>query len=476
MKFWQKAYLYVILIFLIGFDIITYLSISKSYSLNMSEVYSVVENEHYVIQNSLSARIADVSPLYEELNAENLKMYVEPYGSYYKDQKIYMEIYFNDSLVYSDFSHTLIDRPELKIEPGQKSTITRAVDGIPYYFITSYLGAPYSSVKFVYIKDIQDLSSFKSEMIRHAIISSVVVFTFLSVVLLAMLLKLTAPIRKLNQGAEEIAAGHYEKRVKIRSRDEIGELANSFNKMADSVESRIQRLSELIEARQLFINNLAHEMRTPLTAILGYSESLKYANLSDDERAKAIDYILSQSNRMKNMAGKLMDLAILTHENICFEKIDLKTIITNVESSLSQKFDDKDIKIIKKFKGAQILGDKDLIESLIQNIMGNAIHALPHGGKIEIETFEKENMLVLSIKDNGIGMSESDLKKVFEPFYRTDKSRSRANGGAGLGLALCKQICELQGALIDITSELNKGTKFEVKFTTLPHPDDNSAK
>ncbi|MEL7563957.1 MAG: HAMP domain-containing protein [Dehalobacterium sp.] len=244
MKFWQKAYLCVILIFLISFDIVTYLSISKSYSLNMSQVYSTAESERYVIQSSLTSRIADISSFYQGLNAENLKMYVEPYGGYYKDQKIYMEIYYNDSLVYSNFPHTLIDRPELQIEPGQKSTIKRTVDGISYYFVAGYLGEPYSSVKYVYVKDIQALADFRNEMVRHAIFSSIVVFIFLSVVLLAMLLKLTAPIRKLHQGAEEFAAGNYQKRVRIRSRDEIGELAGSFNKMADSVENHIHRLSE----------------------------------------------------------------------------------------------------------------------------------------------------------------------------------------------------------------------------------------
>mgnify|MGYP001295783777 CR=1 FL=1 len=474
MKFWQKAYFCVILIFLIGFDIITYLSISKSYSLNMSEVYSVAENERYIIQRSLNARIANISHLYKELNADNLKMYVEPYGSYYKDQTIYIEVYFNDSLVYSNFPHANIERPELQIEPGQKSIIERTVDGVTYYFITSFLEEPYSNIKFVYIKNIQNLVNFKNEMIRYAILSSIAVFIFLSVALLAMLLKLTAPIRKLSRGAEEIADGHYQKRVRIGNRDEIGDLANSFNKMADSVESHIQRLSELTKARQQFINNLAHEMRTPLTAISGYGESLKYANLSDDERVKAIDYILSQSNRLKNMTKKLMDLSMLTNESINFEKIDLKPIVDNVESSLAQKLADKDIKVVKRFRQSQVLGDKDLIETLIQNIVENAIQVLHHGGEINIETYEKEKGLALSIKDNGIGMPQEELKRIFEPFYRVDKSRSRANGGAGLGLALCKQICNLHNALINVTSELNKGTKFEIEFTTILQLGENS--
>jgi len=476
MKFWQKAYLCVIVIFLISFDAVTYLSVIRSYSLSRSETYMTAENECYVIQSSLDTRISNASSLYKELNVDNLKMYIEPYANYYEKQKIYMELYYNDSLVYSNFPSTLDKRPELQINPGQKSTLTRTADGVSYFFITGYLPKPYSNTKFVYIKDVQPLENFRNEIVYHAILSSAVVFIILSILLLIMLLKLTAPIRKLNQGAEEIAAGHYQKRVEIKSRDEIGELALNFNKMADSVETHIEKLSDLTANRQQFINNLAHEMRTPITAILGYGESMKYANLSEDERMKAIDYIISQSERMKSMAGKLMELTNLTHENIHFEKINLESITEHVVASLSQNILEKQIEIIKSFQKEEILGDKDLIESLIQNLVENSIRALPDKGKIEIKTFREDNRIVLSIEDNGIGMSENDISKVFEPFYRADKSRSRAYGGAGLGLALCKTICDLHGADIHVTSQANKGTRFEIKFTTPLHPCDKSEK
>ena len=476
MKFWQKAYLCVIVIFLISFDAVTCLSVIRSYSLSQSDTYRTAENECYVIQSSLYTRISNTSSLYKELNVDNLKMYIKPYGDYYEKQKIYIELYFNNSLVYSNFPSILDKRPELQINPGQKSTLTRTVDGVSYFFVTGYLPKPYSNIKFVYIKNVQHLENFKNEMVYHAIFSSVVVFIILSIILLIMLLKLTAPIRKLNQGAEEIAAGHYQKRVEIRSRDEIGELAINFNKMADSVETHIQKLSDLTANRQQFINNLEHEMRTPITAILGYGESIKYANLSEDERMKAVDYIISQSERMKSMAEKLMELTNLTHENIHFEKINLESITAHVEASLSQIIYGKKIKIIKDFQETQILGDEDLIESLLQNLVENSIRALPDEGKIEIKTVREDKGLVLSIEDNGIGMSENDISKVFEPFYRADKSRSRAHGGAGLGLALCKTICDLHGADICVASQANKGTKFEVKFTTLLHPCDDFEK
>lgn len=476
MKFWQKIYLSVIFIFLISFDTITYLSITKSYSLNRSEVYSATENERHVIQSSINAKILGTSSYYKKINAQNLKMFIKPYGDYYLSQKIYIELYLNNSCVYSNSPSTLDQRSELQINRGEKSTITRTVNGISYYFVTSYLNVPNSNIKFVYIKNIQSLKNFKTEMIWYAILSSSIVFLILSVLLLTILLKLTDPIRQLNQGAKEIASGFYHKRLEIKSKDEIGELTCNFNKMAGSVENHIQELSELTENEQQFITNLAHEMRTPITAILGYGESMKYANLSEDEREKALSYIISESQRMKNMAAKLMNLTSLKHEKIQFQKIDLEKIIDKVESSLSEDVSSKNIKVIKDFQESQILGDKDLIESMAQNLMENSVRALADGGEIEVKTFGQGERLTLSIADNGIGMSKNNIQKIFEPFYRVDKSRSRAYGGAGLGLALCKAICDLHDATINVRSEPNKGTKFIIEFTTALQPDDNHAK
>ncbi len=297
MKFWQKAFLCIIIVFLIGFDVTTFLIVGKSYSLSLENKYATAENERRVIQKSLFDRISGIAGLYTELNADNLKIYISPYGDYYKNQDTYMELYQNGALVYSNFHNNLDGRPELVIRPGEKSTVIRNVGGVSYLFISGYMDEPFSDLKFVFIKDIQDLVEYKSDMINYAVIISIIVSLFLSASIIGMLLRLTAPVWKLNKTAKEIAGGHYQKRVKVKSNDEIGEFACTFNSMADSVETHIQKLTELTEERQRFINNLAHEMRTPITAIKGYGEFLKCANYSKDEKVTAIDYIIHQSER-----------------------------------------------------------------------------------------------------------------------------------------------------------------------------------
>ncbi len=477
MKFWQKAYICIIVVFLIGFDVTVFFLVTKSYSLSMQEKFSTAENERHVIQTSLQSRISGISDLYREINAKNLKMYIAPYGDYYANQDIYIELYYGDDIVYSNFPYSMKARPELDISPGEKSTIAREVDGVSYYFVAGYLEEPYSNIKFVYIKNIQDLAGYKAQMIRHAIIICTIVFVLLSILILLLLLKLTRPIRKLNQMTEEIAGGNYQKRAHINGKDEIGEFAGNFNTMADSVQSHIQKLSDVTEERQRFIDNLAHEMRTPITAIMGYGEFLKYANYTPEEGAKAIEYIIHQSGRMKNMAHKLMDLARLNNTEIAFQTIDLSKILADVESTLEQSIREKHVHVKKDLQIALIEGDKDLIESLILNIMENAMRALPEVGKIEVKAYREENGCMLSIADNGKGISEDDISKVIEPFYRADKSRSRAYGGAGLGLSLCKQICDLHYARMEISSQPDVGTTVTIKFpqfTTQPQLRDDS--
>lgn len=468
MKFWQKAYICIIVVFLIGFDITAFFLITKSYSLSRQEAFDTAENERYVIQKSLQTRISDISGLYEEMNAKNLKMYGAPYGEYYGGQNIYLELYYDDEKAYSNFPYTMTERPELKIQYGEKSTITREINGVLYYIIAGYFNEPYSNIKFVYIKNVQNLNEYKAQLIDHAIIVGTIIAVLLSVIILFLLLKLTFPIRRLNQITEEIAGGDYEKRASINSKDEIGEFAENFNIMADSVQTHIQKLSDIAEEKQRFIDNLAHEMRTPITAIMGYSEFLKYAKYTQEEKVKALDYIIHQSERIKNMAYKLMSLANLNNTKIVLQTIHLSEILTHVENTLGQSIRKKHIQVKKELQVVLMEGDNDLIEALVLNVMENALRAVEDGGSIEVKSYNNENGFTLSFTDNGKGIEENDIKMVFEPFYRGDKSRSRAYGGVGLGLALCKQICDLHHAKIEIFSQPGTGTTIMIKFTTLP--------
>ena len=223
----------------------------------------------------------------------------------------------------------------------------------------------------------------------------------LAVVMLFLLIGLTKPFRKLNAAAAEISMGHYDKRVAIRNHDEVGDFAKSFNLMADHIQRHIAELSRMTENKQRFIDNLAHETRTPITAILGYGELLKYANCSEAEKEIAIDHIISQSRRIQKMVYKLMDLANMGSENIEMRPITLTNQLPDVEAALNSRIQEKHINVRMMVQPITIYGDTELIECLLINLLDNAVNASNEGGTIEIRTYPEADGASIEIIDYG---------------------------------------------------------------------------
>jgi signal transduction histidine kinase len=427
LKFWQKAFFLALALFLVAFDILGYIISKQSFAINEKYMQESALVEQQVIVRSLYDNTRILSDKYGALTLENMHSMVEPYAEYYKQQGVYLTL----------------------LRDGEK-VFDNTPDAVPFFTVAQNFPAPFANVQLLYKKDISLIESWHKEMIKTLIIVSVIVSGCMSAILLFMLLRLTSPFRKLNLAATEIKNGHYDERANITSTDEIGEFAESFNVMAESVQTHI-------ESRERFTNNLAHEMRTPITAIAGYAEMLKIANLKKEEKSKAIDYILEQSLRMKTMVYKLMDLAYLKNNVVEMKTLRLEKIISRVIMTCQQ---DNVAFVVAVAPNTNIKGDEVLIESLIQNLTENAIKA---GGKtIKIAT---QNQMII-ITDNGKGMAKSEISKITEPFYRVNKSRSRDDGGVGLGLALCVQICKMHYAKLDIASEIKIGTQIKIEFTT----------
>jgi signal transduction histidine kinase len=422
-------------------------------------------NDHHLIKKSLHERLLSVSENYDEFNSNNLAFLIQPYAGYYGNQQIYLEFYLKGELVYTSFAFEHGFSPN--VSEGQVGYGLIETGDTPFLCITSVLDAPFSDMRLLYIKNEQQIKDYKSQITAYCIAVSVIVSVILAVVIIAMLLRLTSPLRKLNRAAIEIAVGNYSKKVDIKSHDEVGELASSFNAMSTHVQSHIDELSELTESKQQFVDNLAHEIRTPITAILGYGEILGNERISDDEKNMAISYIISQSERIKNLSAKLIDLAYLGSVQADSERVALQEIIGSVEATVRKSCEEKNIEFAKHIDVDFLYTDRDLLETLLQNLVENAIRAVAANGKVVISAFLEDAHAVILVADNGIGMRQDELSKISEPFYRVDKSRSRKHGGVGLGLSLCDSIAKVLGAELSFTSELGKGTTAKVKFTAI---------
>ena len=281
----------------------------------------------------------------------------------------------------------------------------------------------------------------------------------ISLILLVTVILLLRPLSRLNTYTKAIAGGNYKIRIRKRGSREFRELAENMNIMADSIQSNAARLEKIAEDRQTFIANLAHEMKTPLTSILGFADLLRIKkNVSAKERVEYAGTIVEETKRLRSLSGKLMELIALGGTETEKKPVSIPGMIKDTETSLLPLLQKNSVSLSCQCEDITISADEELFKSLLYNIIENAVKASAIGQEINIRAGMSDGNAVIAITDHGIGMSKEDAKKVFEPFYMVDKSRSRKAGGAGLGLALCVKIAELHNAVLTLDSTLGEGT------------------
>lgn len=282
----------------------------------------------------------------------------------------------------------------------------------------------------------------------------------ISVAVLSIVVRHTlTPLSELSKGAKSIAEGAYGKRVNIETRDEIGTLAADFNTMAKAVELHMRELEESEKRRSLFMGNLTHELKTPLTAISGYAQTMRAVELSANDREEALTYIYEETGRLDRLAKKMMRLLMLEEDTeITMQDVSLRKLFETAVQTCFELAKEKNITINIGKNDGSIQGDFDLMCDVLINLIDNAIKASPEGASVNLYT-ENEDIVV---EDYGCGIPESEIARITEPFYMVDKSRSRKSGGAGLGLALTKLILNHHGMEMRVESEVEKGTKITV--------------
>lgn len=277
---------------------------------------------------------------------------------------------------------------------------------------------------------------------------------------------LTKPLEKLSSLAQHISHGDYSARLHIHSSDEIEALANDFNNMADTIEDNISELHFSMEKQEQFMGSFAHELKTPMTSIIGYADLLRSQNMSEDETNEAANYIFSEGKRLESLSLKLLDLLVVKNQETILTPTDPSLAIQNVINVMKPELAKEHITLKSSCRKGCCMMDIDLFQSLIINIIDNARKAIDDNGLIHVAGTVRDDNYVIIIKDNGRGMPPEEITRISEAFYRIDKSRSRAQGGAGLGLAICSKIAEIHQAKIKYKSAVGRGT---VVTITLPN-------
>ena len=266
---------------------------------------------------------------------------------------------------------------------------------------------------------------------------------------------LTKPMRELTKVARETAKGHFGKTVQIRSHDEVGQLAETFNNMSQSLE-------ELQESRRELFADISHEIRSPLARILSDAEILMDRNMDKAERNQHLTAICTD---VKNLDQLIADLSILSRLELnqvemSFTLASIAEIISSTVKLFILRTNENRIALKQVISPnlPRVRVDPKRIGQVLSNLLTNAIRYTPAGGTIEIGAKKQNHMIKVWVKDNGQGVPEEKLPFIFKRFYRIDKSRSRSTGGTGLGLAIARQFIKAHGGKISAESKPGKGT------------------
>ncbi len=272
------------------------------------------------------------------------------------------------------------------------------------------------------------------------------------------------PLGRLSAATRRMASGELDVRVPEGGDDELGELSADFNVMAQRLEEQVGELRRAARRQEDFMGSFAHEIKTPLTSIIGYADLLRSRAASEETVRERAGYIFNEGRRLEAMSRKLMDLIVLDRQDFPLREVDMAAFLAQAAGGLAPALEEQGITLVLRAQPGRAAVEPDLMKTVVLNLLDNARKALERGGRVDLEGRQEGEDYVFRVCDNGPGIPPQDLRRVTEPFYMADKSRARAKGGAGLGLALCQRIVELHGGALDIESLPGVGTAVSVRL------------
>ena len=461
----RRTFLMTLLLFLFTIHFGIMLIAIHTYRDTMGQAKERSSTVHYFIASGLLRDIAALDSRGADYK-QGIADLSQPYGILAENQKAGIALYDGNTLVYLNLNGE--GEPDLSVLPhnGDRRIALKKNGDRLAVWVAGRLPEPYNNYALVYDSDISSTLHGWYRMKNTMFGAGLIVSGFLGICLLLLLGRLFQPLSDISNTSRRIAEGDYETRLTIKGSDELAAMAQSFNHMTDEIQRQMEELVATAENKQLFIDNFAHELKTPLTTIYGYAEYLQRAAISEDEKHFALACILSESSRMQTMAYQMMELANLRSDQIHMEHLSLEDLFQKVKQAMLLKASEKKIDLLFYCEISKIYGDSNLLESLLVNLIDNAIKASNPGSPILVKAFEYDGAPMITVEDKGKGIPQEALSQVTQPYYRVEKHRHRRDGGAGLGLAICEQIVARHKAKLALTSSLGTGTTATITFTT----------
>ena len=455
MKLFHKVFLCFVLFFGIAFQVAGYLLVNYAYgnAIGQEKKYAFQEFQHnkYILQSILY-----LEPELLEKGADSLPNMA---GRFTVPVAIFTEdglcIFSNTDVQpeFWGFNGEDEDRMVFRIfREGEESCI----------FVYGCIVQGDVKACLVTETDISSVVDAQKSMITYFHTIYIAILCIGSPVIFLLTKVLTGSVKKVGKAARRIAKGNYSERISAAGKDEISELASDFNLMAQQIEEKIAELSDMAKQKEDFAANFAHELKTPLTSVIGYADMLYRRELPKEEVKNAAEYILSEGMRLESLALKLMDLFVLDKQDFLLERMSVKVMLENLEQGIEPVCRKHGAALHMDMEDSIIEVDYDLFKTMVLNLVDNAVKAdckdVWVGGTKERNTYQ------VRIKDNGKGIPPKELGRITEAFYMVDKSRSRKQHGAGLGMALVSKIVKIHRAEMKIESDGKMGTVISIGF------------
>lgn len=335
--------------------------------------------------------------------------------------------------------------------------------GKSYYIqMCTRLNLEENSILIINTQDITKTYTLREEMLHVSSIITlcmVMVFGAVNIGIVKILLK---PISEMTDATEKIVQGDLEVRVQEGSKDELGMLARRFNLMTEHVQKNILDLEEYARRQDNFVGSFSHELKTPLTSIIGYADLMRTRKLDEETYFLAANYIFEEGKRLESLSFKMLELLVEKDTAIMLEKVSMKQLLEDSFYIVREKMKEKNVQVIIEDTSFFVTADIELMKTVLSNLLENARKAVLENGEIRVSAEQINNRNIISIQDNGRGIPKEELGKIEEAFYRVDRSRSRLEGGFGLGLSICSQIMMMHQGEMLFESEVGKGTKVSV--------------
>ncbi|MDR2035148.1 MAG: HAMP domain-containing histidine kinase [Coriobacteriales bacterium] len=510
MKLWQKIFLFTLTLVIIVVNASSLALLSNNHRLAIErEQQNALARHNYLdleIRNKVSYSKV-VERKFALTEAESLQIAINVLEQQQGDAGMGVALY-KDRLPISFANEADIGTAvDLLNEPDYSSVIEESGNKTLLYIVSTIelSDRPYQLVTTYDISSTYELFRKDFDQIRViGIISALLV----SGILLLLVRGLLNPLRNLSSTTGLIASGDLDKRATVKGHDEVAEVARSFNTMADSIESNVTALEGLAESRRVFISNLAHEMKTPLTSILGFADLLRVKReVSESERIEYASVIVSETKRLQELSGKLMELLFVGNLETSPVVVAVKDFAAELTTVLEPIVANHSLELRCELPGKPVFIriDKEMMKSFIFNLVDNSIKASSpqhvirlifeevsasaeeaglvaaesdtaleaneggpfegssaEGGPFEGDPAEVLELVKITVVDEGIGIPSEEIALIVEPFYMLDKARTRKHGGAGLGLALCSEIARAHGSKLIIKSIEGRGTAISV--------------